>query len=394
MNPVKIQLNRPLLRILAGSAVWGLFLTSFALGGWAVEGVTASGKTEGLRLSDAPSSAPFPLARAETAVPERTAVPRMAADLDDSSEVAPAVDEGYPAPSRDAAVPANATSPAPFLEETEPTRDGETSGEPAADPMATDGILEEAEARPMEAFEEDANGTELETLPAEETAPEATEAFPDTAETIDAEAPADGIAPLVEYADGRVTIRAAGEPLGDVLYQIREAGDIQIQGLNHRADDPLSFQVDNMPVEGALKRLMRHLKENNYAFEYSRTRLRRISVFPAGRTEAVSRAPAPPVPQANEAAGARERVVRVINVHEGTQAENLDLQQGDLIVEYDGDAINSAQQLVDAVKARSAEQIVQMTVVRDGTRFPLTLNGGLIGVNILTVNVPPDALGQ
>jgi hypothetical protein len=374
-----------------------MFLTSLAFAAWAAEASASPRRAEGPRHSDHFPGAAFRLARAETAVPEGTAVHRMAVDLGDSPQ-AVAGDDGPSSLSPDAEVPANSASPASPLEEAEPSEDGGTSGDGAVGSAESGDIPERAEQDPaeqdpMEAFDEEADGTGFESFAPEGARPDVPpEAFPETEEETDA--PVDGIAPLVEYADGRVTIRAEGEPLGDVLHEIREAGDIQIQGLNHRADDPLSFQVENVPVEGALKRLMRHLKENNYAFEYSRTRLRRISVFPAGRTEAVSRAPAPPVPQAGEEEGARERVVRVINVHEGTQAENLDLQQGDLIVEYDGEAINSAQQLVDAVKARSAEQIVQMTVVREGNRFPLTLNGGLIGINILTVNVPPDALGR
>jgi hypothetical protein len=299
------------------------------------------------------------MARAETLVPGRSDLPRVAMDLDGAAEASEG-DLSEPAPGRiveESLPPAGAEAP-------------ESSGAEFESPSAPAEI-------------------EASNLPAEDV--EAAEAVPDSDESGNPAPPEDGIAPLVEYAGGRITVRADGEPLGDVISGIRAAGDIRIQGLSHRADDPLSFQVEDMDVEDALKRLMRQLKENNYAFEYSRTRLRRLSVFPAGQIEAARPAPRP---RGGEAADGRERVVRVINVHEGTQAENLDLRQGDLIVDYDGETITSAQQLVDAVKTRSAEQIVQMTVVRDGNRFPLTLNGGLIGINILTVNVPPDQLGR
>jgi hypothetical protein len=33
-------------------------------------------------------------------------------------------------------------------------------------------------------------------------------------------------------------------------------------------------------------------------------------------------------------------------------------------------------------------------VVRDGLPFPVSLNGGLIGINILTVNVPEEIPGR
>lgn len=317
------------------------------------------------------------ISRAETTVPTRSEVPGTAVQLGqrnppDLVETAPGFPEppaaredevaGPPEPgvaSPDSG-PSMDTAPSPF------SRGAPESGPSTENPSET-------VSQPVSNEGENPNGPRAmdpETVPAE---------------------PSVEIPPLVAYDAGRLSVRAEGEPLGDVLRALRETGGVRVTGLEPRADEPLFFQVESVPVEDGLKRLMRHLKASNYAFEYSRTRLRRISVFPAGRTERLSQAPAPSQRPENTD---RERAVRVINVHDGTQAENLDLQRGDLIVEYDGEAITTAQQLVDAVKDRSAEQIVQMTVVREGNRFPLTLNGGLIGINILTVNVPAGELGR
>ncbi len=350
MNPVDLPLYRPSLRILLRWTVWTLWALVLASSPAAAESETATGIAPEVRPETSSAAEIRRMARAETLLPERNEVHRVAAEWDDRSGLASEADE----------------------DEIAPASSEDSSAEEA--PRESEADLPPESASPSRT-------------------PDETGEFGDPEEFEDLGVPEDGIVPLVEYAEGRLTVRADGEPLGEVLHQIREAGDIRIQGLNHRIDDPLSFQVENMPAEDALKRLMRHLKENNYAFEYSRTRLRRLSVFPAGQIEVARPAP-PPRPRGDEAEAGRERVVRVINVQEGTQAENLDLRQGDLIVEYDGEAINSAQQLVNAVKGRSAEQVVQMTVVRDGNRFPLTLNGGLIGINILTVNVPPEALGR
>jgi hypothetical protein len=405
--------------------VWALALAPPA---GAAESNPAAGHFPGTGREAVPEWTLGKLARAETVVPGRSELPRVAVELDGAF--------GAAAPGSDGRTDEDANAPAPPGESATGGEDETGVGLPAdtdfpprnpagapsspqemelpaeapeADlPQPAPGGMVEESSAPGEPDGPESSGAEFEfpAAPAESGAPEipaedvesvesveSVGGIPDANESGDAAPPEDGIVPLVEYADGRITVRADGEPLGDVISAIRAAGGIRIQGLGHRAGDPLSFQVENMDVEDALKRLMRQLKENNYAFEYSRTRLRRLSVFPAGQTEVARPAPVPR-PQSGESEEGRERVVRVINVHEGTQAENLDLRQGDLIVEYDGEAVTSAQQLVDAVKARSAEQIVQMTVVRDGNRFPLTLNGGLIGINILTVNVPPEQVGR
>lgn len=328
---------------------------------------------------------PQRLARAETSVPPD--VPRAAI------RIGARAGDGFSA-EEPAAADADGTEPA--MDEPTPVPPDETDAVP--DAPEPDGVPESAPDPGAEGSAGPANdeAAGAETDPfgfddPETTAPAVSGDLSE--ETVEDAFPGETMPPLVEFSAGRLSVRAEGEPLGDVLAELREASGIEIQGLDSRRDEPLYFRVEKAPAERGLKRLMRHLKATNYAFEYSRTRLRRISVFPAGRSEVAARAPVAPAPAEPEGAD-RERAVRVVNVHEGTQAENLDLRKGDLIVEYDGQAVASAQELVDAVKARSAEQIVQMTVVRDGRSFPLTLNGGLIGVNILTVNVPPGELGR
>lgn len=372
--------------------VWGMTATVVSAAGFSSPKEFPPSGREALATGARPVLAQW-ISRAETAVPARSEVPGTAVELGQQNP--PGTLEktsGFPEPpaarENEVAAPPESGVASPdsgLSTDIEPTpfpREASESGPQVENPRETVSQPASSGAGTPAA----PNAMDPETVPAEAAIP--SETGPAVADEPSVEIP-----PLVEYDAGRLSVRAEGEPLGDVLRALRESGGVRVNGLEPRADEPLFFQVEWVPVEDGLKRLMRHLKASNYAFEYSRTRLRRISVFPAGQTERVSRAPAPTPLERPENAD-RERAVRVINVHEGTQAENLDLQKGDLIVEYDGQAITSAQQLVDAVKARSAEQIVQMTVVREGNRFPLTLNGGLIGINILTVNVPVGELGR
>ncbi len=201
-------------------------------------------------------------------------------------------------------------------------------------------------------------------------------------------------APLVIVEEDRLTLSAEDRPLGEVLEEIQRQSGVEILGMDGRVDEPVTFFSKPDAMEKVLKRLLRHLDETNFAFEYSRTRLRRISVLPSGGSEATVRSPEPTAAAA-QSPDEPEKVntVRVLKVNEGTQAADLDLSQGDLILEYDGAKINSAQELVAAVKRKSPQETVEMVVVRDRQPFRLVLNGGLIGVNILTVSVPQADLG-
>jgi S1-C subfamily serine protease len=107
-------------------------------------------------------------------------------------------------------------------------------------------------------------------------------------------------------------------------------------------------------------------------------------------------AQAPPEPGLSPpvARDAVEQAVRVINVNAGTQAERLDLRRGDLVVEYDGVQIRNSQQLVSIVRQKSDAETVEMVVVRDGEPLRMSLNGGLIGINVKTVAVPSAAMGE
>ena len=198
--------------------------------------------------------------------------------------------------------------------------------------------------------------------------------------------------PLVILEEDRLTLNAEDRPLGEVLDEIQQQSGVEILGMDARVDEPVTFFSEPDAVEKVLKRLLRHLDETNFAFEYTRTRLRRISVWPSGGADAPARTPPPQISETSEAPKT-VNTVRVLKVNEGTQAADLDLSQGDLILEYDGTQINSAQELVAAVKEKSPQETVEMVVVRNRQPFRLVLNGGLIGVNILTVSVPQADLG-
>ena len=204
--------------------------------------------------------------------------------------------------------------------------------------------------------------------------------------------------PLVEQ---RITLSVEQKPLADVLAAIKHQCDVAVTGLEGRFQETVTFSAEKEPVEATIKRLLRSLDETNYAFFYNMTQLRQVSVVPKSKAAAPASVEMPVAeivpdtgPDAPTAQDALEKAVRVINVNKGTQAETLGLQRGDLVVEYDGVAIQNSHQLVSIVKQKSESDTVDMVVIRDGEPLRMTLNGGLIGINIKTVAVSESELGQ
>ena len=65
----------------------------------------------------------------------------------------------------------------------------------------------------------------------------------------------------------------------------------------------------------------------------------------------------------------------------------MGLTAGDIIIEYDGVRITSAQQLVAEVEKKAESSQVEMIVVREKNPMRLILAGGIIGVRIMTTEI-------
>ena len=87
-------------------------------------------------------------------------------------------------------------------------------------------------------------------------------------------------------------------------------------------------------------------------------------------------------------------VAQVQSIVEFSQAESLDLTAGDIIIEYDGVHITSAQQLVEEVKDKAENSQVEMIVIREKRPMRLILAGGQIGVRIMTKEVAKEEINS
>ena len=138
--------------------------------------------------------------------------------------------------------------------------------------------------------------------------------------------------PVVRWADGRLTIHAAGVPLGTVLRDVARATGVELHGAP--VDRAVSADLDGVPLEDALVQL---LGRDNFALTYRADgRVRAIEVLGA----AADRGFWPPVPLPGDApedpAIPRDREVmsRTVAVH-GRAAKALGTERpmvGQLVI--------------------------------------------------------------
>jgi predicted metalloprotease with PDZ domain len=189
---------------------------------------------------------------------------------------------------------------------------------------------------------------------------------------------------IVGNENGILFIRARNVSLKSVVASLQKDFAVDINGLESLENDKITFVFEASSLEELVKGLLQYFNIKNYAFEFADDKLRIVTVVPGSKRSTTG-----PVYSDSDSAKREETVtVAVIkSIVESSQAETLDLMQGDFIVEYDGIRINSAAQLVKEVKKKSAKSQIEMIVVRDQTSRRLILQGGVIGVRITTEKV-------
>ncbi|MBF0452346.1 MAG: PDZ domain-containing protein [Candidatus Magnetomorum sp.] len=174
-------------------------------------------------------------------------------------------------------------------------------------------------------------------------------------------------------------------PIKDVLQVLHNQCGIIISGLKLPEDYPLTYHAKG-PVLEIIKRLLRYLQAESYAFEFNGDQLSHVLIFSKGTTKN-SLPPALPNYTGFENKNTIN-VVKVLDIVPDSQAEVHGFQKGDLIIEYDSVPIQSASQLVSEVQKKKNLQRVDLVIVRNKSRQTYVINSGLIGVRIQTVRIP------
>ena len=189
---------------------------------------------------------------------------------------------------------------------------------------------------------------------------------------------------IIAIHNGTISIESQGSKLKEIVDRLRQDYAIEINGVDHKNDTPVTFSHTSDSLEGLLKALLRHLGEKNYAFEFIDQKLRRISVFPG-----VQKTKIPQITEERTTKSGPQfvTVAEVQGVVEGSQADSLGLIPGDVIFEYDGVKIHNALQLVKEVGNKSLLTKIEMVIMRDNKSMGFTLSGGFLGVRIQTKQI-------
>ncbi len=184
--------------------------------------------------------------------------------------------------------------------------------------------------------------------------------------------------------NGNIIIEARDSILVDIFTKLQEKYAIEVAGLESRKSDKITFTFEAKSLEDLLRGLLRYLGVKNFAIEFADATLKRIVVVPDSVLEF-----SPTKSMHIEGSDQSDSigVAQVQSIVEFSQADSLDLLAGDIILEYDGVRITSAQQLVDEVKEKDENSQVEMVILRGNYPIRLVLAGGMIGVRVLTKQI-------
>ena len=196
--------------------------------------------------------------------------------------------------------------------------------------------------------------------------------------------PANASNEISRDSNGHITIDAQDSDLIEIFKELYDKYSVEVSGLESRKSEKFTFFFEADTLETLLRKLLRYLGVKNFAIQFVDARLTRIVILP----ESVSDITISENLQTDRWNPPESiSVAQIMSVVEFSQAQTLDLTAGDIIIEYDGVRISSAQQLVEEVEKKAENSQVDMIVIRERNSMRLILAGGTIGVRIRTKNI-------
>ncbi len=203
--------------------------------------------------------------------------------------------------------------------------------------------------------------------------------------------PANASNEITRVWNGNIIIEAHDSVLVEIFKELYDKYSIEVSGLESRESDKITFSFEADTLEALLRGLLRYLGVKNFAIQFADATLTRIVVVPDSMSDITT--------SENVQMDQRDQVeplsvAQIQSIVEFSQAESLDLIAGDIIIEYDGVRITSAQQLVEEVEKKSENSQVEMIVIREKNPVRLILAGGIIGVRIMTKKISKEEINS
>jgi hypothetical protein len=203
--------------------------------------------------------------------------------------------------------------------------------------------------------------------------------------------PANASIEITRDWNGSIIIEAHDSVLVEIFKELYDKYSIEVSGLESRESDKINFSFEADTLEALLRGLLRYLGVKNFAIEFADTKLTRVVVVPDFMND-ITPSENIKADEGNQAESIS--VAQIQSIVEFSQAESLDLTAGDIIIEYDGVRITSAQQLVEEVEKKAESSQVEMIVIREKNPMRLILAGGIIGVRIMTKKILQEEINS
>ena len=133
--------------------------------------------------------------------------------------------------------------------------------------------------------------------------------------------------------NGNIILEASDSHLNEIIKELYDKYSVEVSGLEDREGDRVTFKLEAKTLETLLRGLLRNLGIKNFAIEYLDATLKRIVVVP-DQISATDVSESGTTNRSNHSDTLN--VVQIRGIVEFSQAEFLDLAEGDFIVEYDG----------------------------------------------------------
>lgn len=191
-----------------------------------------------------------------------------------------------------------------------------------------------------------------------------------------------------------ITIRANDLRLENILDQLQDGHFLQFSGISEHLNQTVTLSCTGS-AENVVKRLLKALGIRNYAFTFTGERLTQVSILPASDSlEPIQK----PLARQMESKGKKtmplpSSTVQIKAVLPGTQAERIPLEPEDYILAYNGHRVQNAQGLIAHVKQYTNQDWVSLLIVRNKIPMEFILEGGFIGVQVITVPMDSGTLG-
>jgi len=203
--------------------------------------------------------------------------------------------------------------------------------------------------------------------------------------------PANASNEITRVWNGNIIIESHDSVLVEIFKELYDKYSIEVSGLENRESDKITFYFEAETLEALLRGLLRYLGVKNFAIHFADATLTKIVVVPDSVSD-ITTSENVQMDQSDQVEPLS--VAQIQSIVEFSQAESLDLIAGDIIIEYDGVRITSAQQLVEEVEKKAENSQVEMTVIREKNPMRLILAGGIIGVRIMTKKISKDEINS